>query len=83
MNMWSVKEKMRAVTANTFFHLSLIVAAGIIAYSNTFHVPFVFDDLLNIPGSPLIKNIDNFIFPAGGYKGYMPRLVAYFPGTQS
>ncbi len=58
--------------------LSLIALIGTIAYSNTFNAPFVFDDSINLVENLLIKDLDNFIFPSGGYKGYLPRSVAFF-----
>jgi len=64
-------------TAQIFF-LLLIAVVGLIAYSNTFNFQFVYDDLNNITDNPLIRQLDNFIFPAGGYKGYLPRAVGFF-----
>jgi len=61
-----------------FIPFFLIAVVGLIAYSNTFNFPFVFDDHANITDNPLIKQLDNFIFPAGGYKGYLPRAVGFF-----
>ncbi|PIP16495.1 MAG: hypothetical protein COX46_01880, partial [bacterium (Candidatus Ratteibacteria) CG23_combo_of_CG06-09_8_20_14_all_48_7] len=37
----------------------LICLLGIIVYSNTFHVPFVFDDTRNIVENPAIRNLWN------------------------
>ena len=64
-------------TSQIFF-LLLIAMVGLIAYSNTFNFQFVYDDLNNIADNPLIKQLGNFIFPAGGYKGYLPRAVGFF-----
>jgi tetratricopeptide (TPR) repeat protein len=58
--------------------LFLIAVVGLIAYSNTFNFPFVFDDDANIVDNPLIRKLDNFILPPGGYKGYLPRAVGFF-----
>jgi len=44
-----------------YFHLLIITIVGLIAYSNSFNVPFQFDDLRIIPDNPYIKNLDNFI----------------------
>ena len=46
-----------------YFHLLVIAMVGLIAYSNSFNVPFQFDDLRIIPDNPFIKNIDNFFTP--------------------
>ncbi|MBI4684699.1 MAG: tetratricopeptide repeat protein [Nitrospirae bacterium] len=53
-------------------HIIFIVLIGIAAYSNTFKVPFIFDDLNNIKDNSIIKNLDNFISASKGY-GYNPR----------
>ena len=37
----------------------IICLLGIIVYSNTFHVPFVFDDARNIVENPAIRNLRN------------------------
>ncbi|MBI4710220.1 MAG: hypothetical protein HY759_03835 [Nitrospirae bacterium] len=37
-------------------HVLLIVMLGLLAYSNTFNVPFIFDDYRNIIDNPVIKN---------------------------
>jgi hypothetical protein len=53
-------------------HLALIALLGLLAYSNTFDVPFTFDDFENISENPIIKDFNHFIEPstAGGYKKY-------------
>jgi protein O-mannosyl-transferase len=43
------------------FHILLIVITGFIIYSNTFHVPFQFDDLREILRNNIIRNLNNFI----------------------
>ena len=37
--------------------MALIVLAALAAYANSFHGPFVFDDLESIPGNPTIKSL--------------------------
>lgn len=46
------------------YHLLLIIILGIIGYSNTLSVPFVFDDDINIVRNPIIKNIDYYLSPS-------------------
>lgn len=46
-------------------HIALIFLTGVLAYSNTFNVPFVFDDHRTITENHLIKNLGNFWPPAG------------------
>jgi tetratricopeptide (TPR) repeat protein len=41
-------------------HLLLITVVGLIAYSNTFHVPFQFDDYANITENPIVQRPVNF-----------------------
>ncbi len=41
------------------FHLALIVLLGFIVYSNTFNVPFQFDDVSNIVRNPLISDVSH------------------------
>ena len=55
-----------------FYPFLLIALVGIAAYSNTFNVPFQFDDFGNITESPVLKNLDNFISSRAGYD-YNPR----------
>lgn len=39
--------------------VAIIIAAGIFAYSNSFQVPFLFDDLANILDNPTIRSLRN------------------------
>jgi Tfp pilus assembly protein PilF len=41
-------------------HILLIIVLGFLAYSNTFHVPFVFYDSSTITGNPVIKDFGYF-----------------------
>jgi Flp pilus assembly protein TadD len=43
---------------------ALIVAVGIFCYAGTLHHPFVFDDMGNIVGNPIIKNPSFFVSPS-------------------
>jgi protein O-mannosyl-transferase len=57
-------------------HVLLIVFLGILAYSGTFHVPFVFDDAYSITDNPLIKDIGRFMSPEG-YVAYPNRYLGF------
>ncbi len=60
------------------FHLSLIAALACIIYSNTFSVPFHFDDKLNIVDNAFIKDIKNFWPPAAArWFGYFTFALNY------
>ncbi|MCE5267630.1 MAG: tetratricopeptide repeat protein [Planctomycetaceae bacterium] len=37
--------------------MAAIVLAGVLAYSNTFNVPFLFDDLSSVPNNPTIQRL--------------------------
>lgn len=52
-------------------HLLVIVSLGLIAYSNSFQAPFVFDDVDNIVENPYIKDFSYFLEPSrtGPIKG--------------
>ncbi|MCL5023596.1 MAG: tetratricopeptide repeat protein [Nitrospirae bacterium] len=51
----------------TFLALLLIIATGLIAYANTFSVPFQFDDFNNISENPVIHNLANFLKDTSGF----------------
>ena len=59
------------------FCLALIALVGILAYSNTFHVPFVFDDEGSITENPVIKNLASFLFDGAGYRYNPRRFIGY------
>ncbi|MBJ6751588.1 tetratricopeptide repeat protein [Geomonas anaerohicana] len=46
-------------------HLFLVAAVGLIAYSNSFHVPFIFDDEGSIVTNNVIKNLHRFLYDDG------------------
>ncbi|HAM51632.1 MAG TPA: hypothetical protein DCP92_13465 [Nitrospiraceae bacterium] len=45
-------------------HILLIAILGLIVYSNSFRVPFQFDDLPNIKDNPIIKDFQYFVEPS-------------------
>ncbi|MBI4689558.1 MAG: hypothetical protein HY754_04755, partial [Nitrospirae bacterium] len=49
---------------NPISHLFLIAIVSFLAYSNTFNVPFQFDDTPFIAKNPIIKNLSFFIQPS-------------------
>jgi hypothetical protein len=56
---------------NSFIHILLIILVGLLAYSNTFNVPFYFDDDDVIVKNPIIKDLHFFTEPSKAkvYKG--------------
>ncbi|QWV92469.1 tetratricopeptide repeat protein [Geomonas oryzisoli] len=52
-------------------HLFLIAVVGLFAYSNSFHVPFIFDDEGSIVTNNVIKDLHRFLFDDG--YAYNPR----------
>jgi Tfp pilus assembly protein PilF len=59
-----------------FFSLVLI-ATGLVAYSNSFSVPFVFDDGPQIADNPVIKDLGNFLSSSRGYEMNPRRYVGH------
>lgn len=60
--------KMKATAKNNdvfsfCWQLSFVALAAILAYSNTFEVPFVFDDFRNIVNNQSLRNLGNFLDP--------------------
>jgi len=55
----------------------LILFLGILVYSNTFHVPFVFDDDGSIINNPDIYDISSFIAAALRFEVFPSRVVCY------
>jgi tetratricopeptide (TPR) repeat protein len=47
-----------SISHKPYVHILLIILAALIAYSNTFDVPFDFDDKHNIVNNPKIKDFD-------------------------
>lgn len=72
----------------TVFHLLLIAAVGLLAYSNTFEVPFQWDKKF-LPENPIIKDLGYFLEPGRAeglelystfkrrYMGYLTFAVNY------
>lgn len=61
----------------TIVGLLLIATLGLLAYSNTLHVPFVFDDEPAITENRLVKDIGNFLANLDGYAYNPRRYIAY------
>ncbi|MEN8262923.1 MAG: tetratricopeptide repeat protein [Nitrospirota bacterium] len=72
-------------------HVLLIIILGFLAYSNTFEVPFVFDDTAVIVKNPIIKDLNYFIEPSSAsdfkkffeYKTFRRRYVGYLTFAMS
>jgi hypothetical protein len=58
--------------------LFLIAIVGLISYSNSFIVPFQFDDIYNIAENPVVRDLDNFTSSLSGYNQNPRRFVGYF-----
>ena len=79
-------EKIKSLKGSVALHLILIALLGLIAYSNTFNVPFLFDDIENIVENPLVKDFSYFTDPSkaktlGHYRNVFPlrktRIIGY------
>jgi hypothetical protein len=66
---------------STTLHLVLIVLAGLLVYSNTFNVPFQWDEHFYIKENPLVRDPGSFFEPAGEETGFYhivkKRLLGY------
>lgn len=56
MNLSIIKNKLFL----PYWQLLLVALAAIVAYSNTFEVPFVFDDIRNIVTNQALRDLNNF-----------------------
>lgn len=61
----------------TSIQLLLLTVVALIAYSNSFHVPFIFDDETSITKNEVIRDLANFFTNRSGYD-YLPnRFIGY------
>jgi len=51
-------------TNTRLLHLFILIITGLIVYSNTFNVPFLFDDIQNIVENRLIRDLRQFSEPS-------------------
>ncbi len=58
-------------------HLVIILLAGLIAYSNSFHGPFQWDGTAAISENPIIKQVGNFLTSTKGYESNPRRFIGY------
>jgi tetratricopeptide (TPR) repeat protein len=58
----------RSLLKNTSFHVVLLLLLGLFVYSNTFNVPFQFDDVPNISENPIVKDLYYFSHPSAARK---------------
>lgn len=76
--LWTMRKRFRflkypdVLIRNRRFHFLLIALSGLLIYSNTFHVPFQFDDEFNIFGNPLVRSRNLLAAP------FQSRYLAYF-----
>ncbi|MDP3111369.1 MAG: tetratricopeptide repeat protein [Thermodesulfovibrionales bacterium] len=62
-------------------HILLIIILGLLAYSNTFHVPFLWDDIGHIVENPKLKYLSNFWPPSGArWLGFLTFVLNYHFG---
>ena len=65
------------ILGSPFLYLSIIALLCLIVYSNTFHVPFIFDDIPSIKDNRVIFDIGNFLFNSTGYDYHRGRFIGY------
>jgi Tfp pilus assembly protein PilF len=56
-------DKIKSLKGSVALHLILIAVVGLLAYSNTFNVPFQWDDKLSIVENAAIRDLSHFIEP--------------------
>jgi tetratricopeptide (TPR) repeat protein len=79
---WRSSGPPRAISA--VLPLVLLVVLGALIYSNTFRVPFVFDDIINIVDAPIVKNLDMYSsLETARQNSYYPLLVRRYVGYLS
>ncbi len=74
---------MKTFRDGSHLHCALLLLLCILAYSNSFHVPFQFDDFYNITEKPYVRNIGYFFDSAreslfSSDHGFRMRTVGYF-----
>jgi len=73
-NKWSLFNK-------PIVHFFLIAIVGLLVYSNTFNVPFHFDDILNIVKNYRLKDLNTFWPPSGTrWLGFLTLALNYHLG---
>ncbi|KAF0144650.1 MAG: hypothetical protein FD156_1664 [Nitrospirae bacterium] len=71
----------RGILYNPIFHILLIAIIGLISYSNTFNVPFHFDDTATIVANYKLKDLTNFWPPSGSrWFGFLTFALNYYFG---
>src|SRR6266568_4507862 len=51
------KYQIKAIMQSRVAHLLLILVVGALIYSNTLHVPFIWDDIRLIQNNPFVKDV--------------------------
>jgi len=63
---------------NPIFQVLIITVLSLLCYSNTFHVPFVFDGQEQIRDNPVVHGLSNFFENNRGYAFNKNRFVCFF-----
>jgi protein O-mannosyl-transferase len=74
----SVGNSLCRLLVNSRFHVLMIAVLSLLCYSNTFHVPFVFDGLDQIRDNPVVHGLSNFFDNNSGYAFNKNRFVCFF-----
>ena len=78
MNSSVYDQKKRFVNpASPVLHVALIALLTVICYSNSFKVPFLFDDGASIERNPVIRDLGNFFLNDSGYRFNPGRFIGY------
>ncbi len=71
------RSSLKSMTSSAWLQIAILVTVGLIAYSNTFHAPFVIDDEGSITENPVTKNLASFLFDGTGYRYNPRRFIGY------
>jgi len=78
---WCFPARLKSLN-RPFLHYVLICTIGLIVYSNTFNVPFQWDEVGYIQGNTIVKNLHYFSEPSSAkglpyYDAFKRRYIAY------
>ena len=75
--MTDLNKKSATYLEHPLIHVVILAVVAVIAYSNTFHVPFVFDDESSIVENPVIHNLANYVINGSGFDHLPNRCIGY------
>jgi protein O-mannosyl-transferase len=74
------RNRMSRILKKRFLHVVIICLLGLIVYSNTFHVPFQWDEGHFIRDNPVVKDFSYFVHPSHAPAQFYSALVGRYIG---